>query len=71
MKNYQGRVEPIRNCLFEDWNQAVKARTKVERIFNKTPTLDNLSNFRYARAMARITINKSKRNTLKNYISSL
>ena len=52
----------------EDCKQAIKARKKAERLFNKTPTLDKLNNFRIARAKARRTINQSKRKSWKNYV---
>ena len=55
----------------EDCKQAIKTRKKAERLFNKTPTLDKLNNFRIARAKARRTINQSKRKSWKNYVSNL
>ena len=55
----------------EDCKQAIKAWKKAERLFNKTPTLDKLNNFRIARAKARRTINQSKRKSWKNFVSNL
>ena len=35
--------------VYEECKIAIKARKKAERLFNKTPTLANLNNFRIAR----------------------
>ena len=50
---------------------AIKDRKKAERLFNKTPTLVNLNNFRIAQAKARRTVNQSKRKSWKNYVSNI
>ena len=55
----------------EDCRQAIKSRKEAERLFNKTPTLVNLNNFRIARAKARRTINQSKRKSWKDNVSNL
>ena len=45
----------------------IKARKKAEGLFNKTPMLVILNNFRIARAKAHRTINQSKRKSWKIY----
>ena len=58
------------------WNnieckEAIKARKKAERKFNRQPTSDNLSKVRIFRAKARRTIKEIKRTSWREFVSKL
>ena len=55
----------------DECDEAIKARKKAERLFNRLPTSLNLDNFRIYRAKARRTINLSKRKSWKTFVSNL
>lgn len=49
----------------------IKKRKKAEKIFNLHPTTENLTKLKIARAVARRTINKEKKQTWENYVAGL
>ena len=55
----------------DECHQAITARKKADRLFNRSPTSLNLNNFCIYRAKAGRTINCSKRKSWKTYVSSL
>ena len=55
----------------EDCKTAIKQRKGALRQFNYRPTHDNLNNYRIFRAKARRTIKKSKKKSLRQYVSKL
>jgi hypothetical protein len=55
----------------DECHQAITARKKAERLFDRSPTSLNLNDFRIYRTKARRTINSSKRKSWKTYVSNL
>lgn len=54
-----------------DIKAAIKAKRKALRIFNRSPTAENLSNFRRNRAIARLKVRKAKQASWQEFVSQI
>ena len=67
-----GKLRPNQNPWFDDdCREAIKQRKHAQRKMVRSPTGDNIGNFRKIRAATRRTINTAKRESWRQYVSKI